>query len=121
MKQRFRKGVALPHPLERQISYFVDLEDFDELLRHFGNSPWCQVLEALRGGFNKENPREPFVRWNVEPLDSNLKGFIGDLTNLDPEKDPQRTKPSCISGSTVSEQSDPKTVDRQKERDDRLA
>ncbi len=78
--------LALAHVLERQISYFADPESFDGLLRHLGDSPWCQVLEALRGGFNKENPREPFVRWNMEPLDSDLKDLIGGLTNFDPAK-----------------------------------
>ncbi|MCJ1382836.1 hypothetical protein MMC17_005949 [Xylographa soralifera] len=65
--------VALAHVLERRISYFADLESLDGLLRHLGDSPWCQVLEVLRDGFDKENPREPFVRWNTEPLDSDFK------------------------------------------------
>ncbi|KAL8967275.1 MAG: hypothetical protein Q9197_005516 [Variospora fuerteventurae] len=78
--------VALAHVLERQISYFADWESLDGLLRHLGDSPWCQVLETLRGGFNKENPREPFVRWNIEPLDADLKDLIGGLTNFDPAK-----------------------------------
>ena len=78
--------VALVHILERQISYFADLESFDGLLRHLGDSPWCQVLETLRDGFDEENPREPFVRWNMEPLDSDFKDLIGGLTNFDPAK-----------------------------------
>ena len=44
------------------------------------------MLEVLRGGFSKENPREPFVRWNMEALDSDLKDLIGGLTNFDPAK-----------------------------------
>ncbi|MCJ1476952.1 hypothetical protein MMC13_005622 [Lambiella insularis] len=78
--------LALAHVFERQISYFADLESFDGLLRHLSGSPWRQVLEALRGGFNKENPRKPFLRWNMEPLDSDLKDLIGGLTNFDPAK-----------------------------------
>jgi len=78
--------LPLAHVLERQISYFADLESLDGLLRHLGDSPWCQVLEVLRDGFNKEHPREPFVRWNIEPLDSDLKDLIGGLTNFDPAK-----------------------------------
>ena len=54
--------LALAHILERQISYLVDPEGFDGLLRHLGDSPWCQVFETLLSGFNKENPREPFAR-----------------------------------------------------------
>ena len=78
--------LALAHILERQISYFADLESLDGLLKHLGGSPWCQVFEMLRDGFNKENPWEPFVRWNMEPLDSDLKDLIGRLTNFDPAK-----------------------------------
>ena len=78
--------VALAHILERQISYFADLESLNGLLRHLGDSPWCQVLKALRDGFNNENPREPFVRWNMQPLGSDLKDLIGGLTNFDPAK-----------------------------------
>jgi serine/threonine protein kinase len=44
------------------------------------------VLEALRDGFDKENPREPFARWNMEPLDPDFKDLIGGLTNFDPAK-----------------------------------
>ncbi|MCJ1280773.1 hypothetical protein MMC26_000090 [Xylographa opegraphella] len=78
--------VALAHVLERQISYFADRESLDGLLRHLGDSPWCQVLETLRDGFNKENPREPFVLWNMQPLDSDFKDLIGGLTNFDPAR-----------------------------------
>ncbi|KAL9019227.1 MAG: hypothetical protein Q9185_003536 [Variospora sp. 1 TL-2023] len=77
---------ALGRVLELQISYFADWESLEGLLRHLGDSPWCQVLEILRGGFNKQNPREPFVRWNIEPLDADLKDLIGGLTNFDPAK-----------------------------------
>lgn len=76
----------MAHVLGLQISYFADLESFEGLLRHLDDSPWCQVLVTLLGGFNKENPREPFVLWNMEPLDSDLKDLIGGLTNFDPAK-----------------------------------
>ena len=78
--------VALAHILERQISYFADLQSLDGLLRHLDNSPWCQVLQVIRDSFNRENPREPFVRWNMESLDTDLKDLIGGLTNFDPAK-----------------------------------
>ena len=78
--------LALAHILERQISYFADLESFNGLLRQLDDSPWCQVLEALRDGFNKRNPREPFVRLTMDPLDSDFKDLIGGLTNFDPVK-----------------------------------
>ncbi len=76
--------LTLAHTLERQISYFADWESLEGLLRHLGESPWCQVLETLRDGFNRENPREPFDRWNMEPLDSDFKDLVGGLTNFDP-------------------------------------
>ncbi|KAG4442807.1 hypothetical protein IFR05_001688 [Cadophora sp. M221] len=47
--------------LERQISYFADEEGLNGLLSHLGDSPWCQVLETLRDGFNKTNPRKPIA------------------------------------------------------------
>lgn len=40
----------------------------------------------LLHAFNKENPREPFYRWNVLSHDSDFKDLIGGLTNFDPAK-----------------------------------
>lgn len=78
---------ALAHILQRQVSYFADPDGFDGLLRHLGDdSPWCQVLKVLLVGFDKDNPREPFTQWMMEPLDSDFKDLIGGLTNLDPAK-----------------------------------
>lgn len=76
----------MAHVLERQMSYFADPESLKGLLRHLGDSPWCQVLETLRDGFTKEHPREPFRLWDMEALDSDLKDLIGGLTNFDPAK-----------------------------------
>lgn len=78
--------IPLSHILQRQISYFAELEGLDGLLRHLGDSPWCLALTALRDGFTKENPRQPFAHWNMEPLDSDFKDLIGGLTNFDPMK-----------------------------------
>jgi len=44
------------------------------------------VLEALRDDFNEENPHEPFVGLNMEPLDSDFKDLIRGLINFDPVK-----------------------------------
>ena len=41
------------------------------------------MLEALRGGFNKENSRKSFVRKNMKSLNADFKDLIGDLTNFD--------------------------------------
>ena len=46
--------------LERQISYFADEDGLSRLLKHLGDSPWCEVLEVVRDSFNKTNPRKPF-------------------------------------------------------------
>ncbi|KAK4983981.1 hypothetical protein LTR50_006891 [Elasticomyces elasticus] len=70
--------------LERQISYFADEDGLNGLLKHLGDSPWCEVLEVIRDGFNKTNPRKPFSLWkNVDP---NFKGLISGLTNFNPAK-----------------------------------
>lgn len=43
--------------LERQISYFADEEGLSRLLQQLGDSPWCEVFQILRDGFNETNPR----------------------------------------------------------------
>lgn len=77
---------ALAEVLERQISYFADIEGFEGLLKHLGDSPLCQVFETLRNGFNEEHPREPFALWDMEHIDSVFKDLIRGLTNFDPAK-----------------------------------
>lgn len=46
--------------LERQISYFADEDGLSGLLKHLGDSPWCEVLKVIRDGFNETNRRKPF-------------------------------------------------------------
>jgi hypothetical protein len=50
--------------LERQLSYFADLEGINGLLEylHMGNpeNPWIEVFQTLVSGFKAENPRKPF-------------------------------------------------------------
>ena len=70
--------------LERQISYFADKEGLDGVLKYLGDSPWCEVLKVIRGGFNKANPRKPFSLW--KSVDEDFKDLIGGLTNFDPAK-----------------------------------
>lgn len=54
--------------LERQLSYFSDLEGLIGLLQYLGDSPWPQIFAVTAEGFNKEDPRKPFVLWRgVEP------------------------------------------------------
>lgn len=70
--------------LERQISYFAGEDEFSGLLKHLGDSPWCEVLRVVRDGFNKTNPRKPFSLW--KNVDADFKNLIGGLTNFDPAK-----------------------------------
>ncbi|KAH6710896.1 calcium/calmodulin dependent protein kinase [Leptodontidium sp. MPI-SDFR-AT-0119] len=70
--------------LERQISYFADEEGLNGLLRHLGDSPWCQVLETLRDGFNKTNPRKPVSLW--KGIDKDFRDLVTGLTKFDPSK-----------------------------------
>ncbi|KAI8944636.1 kinase-like protein [Xylaria longipes] len=75
----------LAHVLERQISYFADEEGLDALYKHLGDdNPWVQVLDILRGGFSKDNPRRPVSLW--KDVDPELRSLVGGLTNFDPAK-----------------------------------
>lgn len=55
--------------LERQMSYFADEDGLNGLLKHLGDSPWCEVLKVIRGGFNETNPRKPFSLWKKINVD----------------------------------------------------
>lgn len=71
--------------LERQISYFADADGLDALLKHLGKeNPWCEILQVIRDGFNKSNPRKPFSLWRG--VDADFKDLICGLTNFDPAK-----------------------------------
>lgn len=47
--------------LERQLSYFSNLESLDGLFQHLGDSPWTQIFTVIAEGFDKEHPRAPFA------------------------------------------------------------
>ncbi|KAI9678155.1 MAG: hypothetical protein M1817_006100 [Caeruleum heppii] len=70
--------------LERQISYFADQDGLNGLLEHLGDSPWREIFEVIRDGFNKTNPRKPFCL--LTDVDADFKDLIGGLTNFDPAK-----------------------------------
>jgi len=70
--------------LERQVSYFADEDGLNGLLKHLGDSPWCEVLKVIRDGFNETNPRKPFSLW--KNIDADFKDLIGGLTNFEPTK-----------------------------------
>ncbi len=66
--------------LERQTSYFADEDGLNGLLKHLGDSPWCEVLKVIQDGFNKTNPRKPFSLW--KNVDADYTDHIGGLTNF---------------------------------------
>ncbi|MCJ1250871.1 hypothetical protein MMC30_008099 [Trapelia coarctata] len=70
--------------LERQISYFADADGLDGLLKHLGDSPWCEVFEVIRDGFTKTNPRKPFSLW--KDVNADFKDLIGGLMNFNPAR-----------------------------------
>lgn len=73
--------------LERQLSYFAEPDTFDAILHHLGpESPWCEVFNAVRSGFNDPNPRKPFRLWKGEKpgFDQDFKDLVGGMTNFDP-------------------------------------
>lgn len=75
--------------LERQISYFAELDTFDALLRHLGpESPWCEIFTVVRSGFNDQSRRKPFRLWKVEipGFDQEFKDLVGGMTNFDPAR-----------------------------------
>lgn len=61
--------------LERQMSYFADEDGLNGLLKHLGDSPWCEVLKVIRDGFNETNPRKPFSLW--KNINADFKDLIG--------------------------------------------
>ncbi|KAH8425609.1 uncharacterized protein LDX57_003358 [Aspergillus melleus] len=70
--------------IERQISYFADEEGLKGFLNYLGDSPWTQVFEVIRDGFNEDNPRKPFSLWSG--VDNDFKDLICPMTNFDPAK-----------------------------------
>lgn len=68
--------------LERQISYFADEEGLNAFMKYLGDSPWRQILEVFRDGFNETNPWKPVSRW--KGVDADFRDLITGLTNFDP-------------------------------------
>ena len=72
--------------LERQISYFADEDGLNWLLKHLGDSPWCQIFKVLKSSFNKSNPRQPFFLWQAKNVDEDFRDLVSGLMNFDPAK-----------------------------------
>lgn len=76
--------------LERQISYFGDIESFNGFLRYLYNgnpqNPWIEIFLAARSSFNAEYPRELFSLWQDESIDEDFRDLIVKMANFNPEK-----------------------------------
>lgn len=72
--------------LQRQVSYFGDLEGIDGLLKHIADDDTsCQVVRMLwEDRFEEYIPYKPFSQW-PDAGDATFKNFIEGLTNLDPK------------------------------------
>ncbi|KAL9624565.1 MAG: hypothetical protein Q9160_001229 [Pyrenula sp. 1 TL-2023] len=79
-------GEILSFVLERHLSYFAEEDTLEAFLRYLGESPWVEIFQVLRSGFNKENPREPFSLWQHDEISDDFKDLIGGLTSFDPTK-----------------------------------
>lgn len=76
--------------LERQLSYFGDMEAFNGFLRYLyttnPENPWIEVFQAARSSFNAEYPREPFSLWQDEIIDEDFRDLIMKMANFNPER-----------------------------------
>ncbi|KAF2133279.1 kinase-like protein [Dothidotthia symphoricarpi CBS 119687] len=70
--------------LERQLSYFSDIDSLYGLLQHLGDSPWVQIFTVIAEGFNAEFPRAPFALW--KDVDPEFKDLVGKMTSVDPKR-----------------------------------
>ncbi|KAF1850517.1 kinase-like protein [Cucurbitaria berberidis CBS 394.84] len=70
--------------LERQLSYFSDLEGIAGLIRYLGGSPWAQFIALVAADFNADNPRRPFGLW--QDIDPDFKDLVVRIMNVDPTR-----------------------------------
>ncbi|KAH7381391.1 hypothetical protein DE146DRAFT_624566, partial [Phaeosphaeria sp. MPI-PUGE-AT-0046c] len=70
--------------LERQLSYFTDLEGIDGLIRYLGDSHWAQLIAMVVVDFNADNPRRPFALW--QDIDPVFKDLVVRMMNVDPTR-----------------------------------
>lgn len=54
------------------------------MFKHLGDSPWCEILNVLAGGFNATNRRRPFSLW--EYSDADFRDLVCGMMNFDPAK-----------------------------------
>jgi serine/threonine protein kinase len=70
--------------LERQLSYFSDLESIQGLIQYLGDSPWADLIAMIAADFNADNPRRPFGMW--QNLDPTFKDLVVRMMNVDPTR-----------------------------------
>lgn len=70
--------------LERQLSYFSDVDSLGGLLQYLGDNPWAQIFTIVAEGFDKEHPRAPFALW--EGIDPEFKDLVGKMMSVDPKR-----------------------------------
>ena len=70
--------------LERQLSYFSDLEGIGGLIRYLGDSPWAQLIAMITADFNADNLRRPFSSW--QDIDPDFKDLVVRMMNMDPTR-----------------------------------
>ncbi|KAF1851293.1 kinase-like protein [Cucurbitaria berberidis CBS 394.84] len=69
--------------LERQVSYFGDIEGMTGLLEHLKDNPWVGLYTLILQAFGKENrPMQPIERW--EMLEPDFKDLVKRMTSMDP-------------------------------------
>ena len=86
-KDELEEGVeVLAIVLERQVSYFSDDDGFNGLMKHLGDSPWCEIFRVTHDGFSETQPRRPVSKWEGDDIDADFRDLISGLTNFDPAK-----------------------------------
>ncbi|KAI8934633.1 hypothetical protein NX059_008326 [Plenodomus lindquistii] len=82
--------------LERQLSYFSDIESIHGLIQYLGNSPWAELIAMIAAEFNADNPRRPFALW--QNLDPTFKELIVRMMDVIPCDGSQRMRHWHIHG-----------------------
>ena len=72
--------------LQRQFSYFAEEDGFNGLLKHLGDSHWCENFRVIRDSFDETHPLMPVSMWKGHNIDADFRDLIGGLTNFDPAK-----------------------------------
>jgi serine/threonine protein kinase len=72
--------------MQRQFSYFADEDGFDGLLKHLGDSPWCEMFRVVHDSFDETHPLMPVSMWKGHNIDADFRDLVSGLTNFDPAR-----------------------------------